>query len=589
MWHRFNQALRNTILFADQQATVCSGRPISTGDLLSGLLVEADSATSRIMRRLNISSESIGNALESVTCSELGPGVSGYSMTIEARNAIDSMYTLTGELGDRYVGDEHLLLSLLREPNISDASRALAIAGVTWKESVRALLQEQQWRSVAPVGVEFPGLQTRKLKLKLRKSGRPIRRAAAAFFLSHKPYMPYMVYRERTMINPYPFYARLRRTPFYWEEMTKAWIVTGYKEAVAALAEPRLSSRIYEPATWNTDNLPPRIHHEFRKFWDFANRWMLFMDSPDHTRHRSMLARRFTPGVIAQMQILIQKAVDEVLDTVAGNGRMEVMADLAVPMPIKVVSSMLGLDPSHSARFRKWSVDFITYIGREATLSQEISACRSLDEAYTYFRAVIESRRREPGDDIVTILTQPDENGIGLTEDDIIANCVLMLVAGYENTTRLISGGLLALLEHPDQLKALRDDPKLMETAIDEMLRYDGPVQWATRIAATDFEWKGKQLKKGQMVRIGLAAANRDPSQFPDPDRLELGRKENRHVAFSNGPHYCLGAALSRLEGKAVFSSLLKRFPNLQLDQPPAWSHDNFHFRELEYLHVRMD
>ena len=203
-----------------------------------------------------------------------------------------------------------------------------------------------------------------------------------------------------------------------------------------------------------------------------------------------------------------------------------------------------------------------------------------------YFRDIIARRRAEPRDDLISGLLKAQEEGDRLSDRELLANCVLLLIAGHETTTNLICNGTYALLRHPDQLKRLRDDPSLIPTAVEELLRYDSPVQFTNRFLTADMELGGKTLRAGQMVLLLLAAANRDPEQFPDPDKLDVGRQNNKHVAFGLGSHFCLGAPLARLEGRLVFEALLQRAPNLRLDGPAPRYRQNFNLRGLESLHV---
>jgi cytochrome P450 len=293
--------------------------------------------------------------------------------------------------------------------------------------------------------------------------------------------------------------------------------------------------------------------------------------------------------VIARLREQMQVITDELLEAVAPAGRMEVVADLASPMPITVISRMLGVPEEDAGQFKKWTNDFIAYLGGETSLSQNLEAYHSFQELTAYFQELIPRRRSDPQEDLITLLVQADEEGMGLSEKEVIANCLLLLAAGHENTTRLISSGSLALLRHPDQMLRLRKDLSLLPSAVEELLRYDGPVQWTGRVVGETFDWNGRKFEKGERVTIGLAAANRDPAKFPDADRLDITRTLNRHLAFGNGPHFCLGAALTRMEGQVVFGALLAKFPRLRLDGVPVRSHSNFIFREILSLPVRMD
>jgi cytochrome P450 len=252
---------------------------------------------------------------------------------------------------------------------------------------------------------------------------------------------------------------------------------------------------------------------------------------------------------------------------------------------------MLGVPAEDRDHFKQWSDDTTAAVGNlPSNLSPDVlrKSITAMEELQTYFRGIIAQRRAEPRDDLLSALVKAQEEGDRLSDDELLANSVLLLNAGHETTTNLIGNGTLALLRHPDQLRRLRDDPSLIPSGVEEMLRYDSPVQFTTRILKADIELGRKKLKAGQIVLLLLGAANRDPEQFPDPDRLDVGRPDNKHVAFGLGSHFCLGAPLARLEGRLVFEALLRRAPGLRLDGPPPKYRQNFNLRGLESLQVAL-
>ncbi len=583
MWHRFGPGLRAAILRAAERA---GEGDLSSAHLLWGIGAVPDTVASLLLAHLGVTGAALQETAANLAPREQPAGRPEATLTAEARAAVERAYALALDLGDLPIGDEHLLLAFAREPDGSDAGRALAQLGVTWRRAGRALMAVQPARTRAPDGVDVPGLARRRLRAGARTAR--TRTGQIFYAVTHygKPFMPYLLFRKRTSDDPYPFYARLRRDPLYWDALIKQWVVTGYAEVSAVLAEPRFSHRQFALSSWGVEEPPPLVAREFRRLNGSLGRQMLFLDGPEQTRQRSLVARQFTPRVIAQMQDQIQEITDGLLDAVAPRGRMDVIADLAFPLPATVIARMLGVPADESPQFKKWSDDFIAYIGGETTLAQDLAAYRSLDDLNGYFRAALAQRRTAPQDDVMTLLLQAEADGAGLTEEEVIANCLLLLAAGHETTTQLIGNGLLALLRHPEQLKKLRDDPALIGPAVEELLRYDSPVQWTSRVTREHFTWRGKTFAPGQMVSIALAAANRDPSQFPDPDRLDITRAENRHLAFGTGPHFCLGAALARMEGRIALSTLLARFPGLRLErQRVQWS-GNFTFRALRALPV---
>jgi cytochrome P450 len=316
---------------------------------------------------------------------------------------------------------------------------------------------------------------------------------------------------------------------------------------------------------------------------------MLNADPPRHTRLRLLVNKAFTPKTVEELTPFIRSFVDKAFDAAQARGRMELMADLAFPLPATVIAEMLGVPPQDRDRFKQWSDDVTAALGNVPSnsspelLRKSVEGMRALQ---AYFRDIIAQRRVEPRDDLISGLIKAKEEGDRLSDQELLANCVLLLNAGHETTTNLIGNGTYALLRHPDQLKRLRDDPTLIPIAVEEMLRYDSPVQFTSRILTADMELCGKVLRAGQLVLLVLGAANRDPAQFPDPDKLDVGRQGNKHVAFGLGSHFCLGAPLARLEGRLVFETLLRRAPGLHLDGPPPRYRQNFNLRGLESLPI---
>jgi cytochrome P450 len=316
---------------------------------------------------------------------------------------------------------------------------------------------------------------------------------------------------------------------------------------------------------------------------------MLFRDPPDHTRLRSLVNRAFTPRVIEGMRGQIQAVVDRLLDRVERRGHMDVIADLAYPLPVTVICDMLGVPVGDHEQMRDWSSDIIRSLDAigipsdDSVVERGRVGRRGIAE---YFRALLPERRRHPRADLLSSLIAVEEQDDRLTEGELLATCVLLFIAGHETTVNLIGNGTLALLRHPDQLARLRREPGLVPNAVEELLRYDSPVQRTARIAIEDVEVAGQPIAKGTMVVTALGAANRDPAQFPDPDRLDVARKEPRHISFGYGIHFCLGAPLARVEGQLALGTLLRRAPGLALAEPsPEWRESSV-LRGLKRLRV---
>jgi cytochrome P450 len=377
-------------------------------------------------------------------------------------------------------------------------------------------------------------------------------------------------FTPESLSNPYESYRLLREhDPVHYSELMDGWVLTRYDDIVAVLKDPRFSAdrrsarnRLVQATMAAQERAGPLARAST----------MLTSDPPEHSRLRGLAGKAFTARVVDGMRPHIQEIVDQLLDAVQDQGRMDIVSDLAYPLPVIVIAEMLGVPPELRDTFKRWSDDIVSTLGSGVASPEVLErGQRSGQEMADYFISVIEERRRDPKDDLLSGLIAAEERGDALSEDELIATCMLLLVAGNETTTNLISNGMLALFRNPDQLELLRSDPSLVESAVEELLRYDPPVQGTGRVAKEPLEIDGRAVEKGQLVFCLLAAANRDPAQFADPERLDLTRGDNRHVAFGFGIHYCLGAPLARIEAQAAFSTLLRRMPELRQAGEPEW------------------
>ena len=358
--------------------------------------------------------------------------------------------------------------------------------------------------------------------------------------------------------NPYPTYHRLRAEDPVHQSPLGFWVLTRYEDVATALRDPRFAKEAIAAVVAARFGIPvPGIGLS-----------MLDSDPPDHTRLRGLVSKAFTPRVVETLRPHIQQIVDGVLDRVEGAGAMDLIEDFAYPLPVVVICEMLGVPVEDRERFKQWGIDIARgldaiLLGPDSEVTQRSKASRgALSE---YFRDLIAERRRAPRPDMLSALIAAEEAGDKLSADELLATCILLLVAGHETTVNLIGNGTLALLRHPDQLRRLRENSGLIHGAVEELLRYDGPVQRTARIPSEDVTIGGRTIPKGEMVMPFTGAANRDPAQFADPDRLDITRPDNRHVAFGLGIHFCLGAPLARVEGQIAVGTLVKRLPKLAL------------------------
>jgi hypothetical protein len=316
-------------------------------------------------------------------------------------------------------------------------------------------------------------------------------------------------------------------------------------------------------------------------------RQMLFLDPPAHSRVRGLAAQAFTPRRVEVLRAHIQDIVESLLDAVQPTGRMEVLAQLARPLPAIVTEELLGLPISDRVQLTQWSTDFAEVLGNfQHNPDRAQRVLRTVNEMVAYFYEAVREHRVHPRDDLISAFVMAEINGDRLTDEEIVANTIITMVGGQETTTNLIGNGLLALLQHPDQMEQLRADASLIPSAVEELLRYEAPSQHTARLAPDDVALGGKLIRQRQAVIAVMGAANRDPERFPDPDRLDIHRHDNRHVAFAWASHFCFGAPLARLEGQITFESLLRRMPNVRLEPGPLVWRTNMGLRGLTALEV---
>jgi pimeloyl-[acyl-carrier protein] synthase len=367
--------------------------------------------------------------------------------------------------------------------------------------------------------------------------------------------------------NPYPFYKALREKDPVHQSPLGFWVLTRYDDVVMSLRDPH----------FGRDGFAPLLEANYGAGGAGGSlpRSMLMRDPPDHTRLRTLVNKAFTPRVIEGMRPHIQSIVDRLLDRVQGARAMDVIADLAYPLPVTVICEMLGVPLEDHEAIRGWSTDIIRSLDAIGLLADPEVVKRAAEARSAlgeYFRRLLPERRRRPQADLLSLLIAAEEQGDKLNEGELLSMCVLLFIAGHETTVNLIGNGMLALLTHSDQLAKLRADPMLVPVAVEELLRYDSPVQRTARVTSADVEIQGRPIPSGSMVVAAIGAANRDPGQFVDPDRLDVARADNRHVAFGFGIHFCLGAPLARLEGQIALGTLLRRMPALALrTDAPDW------------------
>lgn len=391
----------------------------------------------------------------------------------------------------------------------------------------------------------------------------------------------YRLYDPAVLADPYPLYARLRKEdPVHWDPFLHAWVVTRYADVVLVLQS--LSAQC-APA-------PQRLESMGLSALDRIGQIMvlqhLFMDPPDHTRLRALCSQAFTPHRVERLRGAIQDIVNSLLEPHLADSQIELMADLANPLPAIVSARILGLPPSDHEQLKTWSADFAEVLGNfQHNPDRTPRMLRSLDETTAYFREAVRRERNRPaGESMISVLVNAEIDGRRLDEEMIIANCILLMVGAQETTPNLIGNGMLALLRNPSEFKRLQSDVSLLPSAVEEMLRFEAPSQHTTRIPRQELMLGGKKISSGQSVIAVMGAANRDPDRFPDPNRFDITRKDNKHLAFGAGPHYCFGAPLGRIEANLAFRTLMERISDFSVTSDRLVWRDNLGLRGLVEL-----
>jgi pimeloyl-[acyl-carrier protein] synthase len=399
---------------------------------------------------------------------------------------------------------------------------------------------------------------------------------------STAPLSLYHLLDPEVLANPYPLYRRLRtEDPVHWDPYLHAWIVTRYED-VATVFRRFSADRTPAPEYFEALGVP-----EVGPVAQVMVKQMLFLDAPAHTRLRRLAGAAFQPVQVSKLRQHIQDIADRLIDDIVarGTGRLDMLADFAEPLPAMVTTELLGVPVEDHVKLKDWSVTFAEMLGNfqhnPDRLGGVLEAVQNLTE---YFHDAIREQRRHPRDGLVSAFLAAEVDGDRLSDEEVAANCIVTMVGGLETTTNLIGNGTLTLLRNPADLQRLRTEPDVMPSAVEELLRYESPSQHTARIARDDLELGGKRIRKGQAVIAVMAAGNRDPERFPEPDRLDIERPDNRHLAFGWASHFCFGAPLARLEAEISFTSLLHRLPEIQLvDQPLVWR-DNLGLRGLKSL-----
>jgi cytochrome P450 len=399
-----------------------------------------------------------------------------------------------------------------------------------------------------------------------------------------------VVFSDEILQDPYPTYTRLHEEgPLHYLDVGNKWAVWSifsHAECASIAKDPRLSAK---RAKQMLLPLPLSRQSEFGELARMLSLWLIFMDPPEHTRLRKLLNKGFSAAAVEGLRPQVEVIVDQMLKPLQYGAEVELMREFANPMPVRIILEMLGIPQELRDTFVDWSRAIAVFRGNPNRTVEEARAAQdALIELTEFFRTTVAERRRNKGNDLISLLIDIEEEGEVLTEEELYAQCIALLFAGHETTRNLIGNGMYTLLRNPRETAELREKPEMIRSAVEELLRYESPVQFTARVLKEDIEVCGQQLRKGWTVLCMLGAANRDPKQFREPNELDLKRLNNQHLAFSAGLHFCIGAQLARLEGQIALRALVQRFPKMKLAGPrPEWA-STFGFRGLKSLAVIM-
>jgi cytochrome P450 len=390
-------------------------------------------------------------------------------------------------------------------------------------------------------------------------------------------------------LDPYPTYNRLRESdPAHWNTHLGTWVLSRYDDVRAAFRDPNLSSDRVTPVLRRRKQ---RDGEAGRAVVDeILSRWIVFTDPPAHARLRKLVEYAFRPRAVARMESIVQTFTDELVTDLRGAERFDFIGKFANPLPVRVIAGMLNVPREHHDEIAQWSEEIVMLLFGAVTVGDRAErAAKGLESFAELVRKLIGERRLHPGEDLISDLIAAEERGDALSEHEIVATCVLLLFAGHETTRNLLANGIKLFLEHRDQWDKLKAHPDLAESAVEEILRYEGPIKAMWRLASDATTYQGKTIGVGQRVLLLQSAANRDPRRFADPESFDIERSPNRHVAFGYSIHYCLGAAIARLEGTLGLRAIAENFPDLSLDADALEYHPFVISRSLRALPLRRD
>jgi len=517
---------------------------------------DSNSGGAITMRRCGLSLSEVSARIDAYAAANGSPRQRAESLESSALRLLDAAASAAQGLGHDHVGTEHIALVLPQLDTLQVGQLFLKM-GLTAPAAQEAV---EQWINEGMPRSDGNGRITGLLeKLRLHKLKKLLRAPAIGW----KIFVRRSLGHPRFVSNPYPLYRWLRtREPVRKDPLAPVWILTRYDDVATMLRDAK-----FRKDPFALDRLPRLVREQLDATPDRVDSdavSMLFLDPPQHTRIRSLFARAFTPASLAALRSRIELICRKRLDRVHASGQMELIGDLAYPLPVFVIVEMLGFPAEDYEKFKRWSDEMTASLALNAKPEHHAIAAEARDQLRDYFDRVVLPMKNRPADSLISRLLETEGQPGGLSREEIFSNSVLLLAAGHETTTNLIGNGVVALMQNRDQWAQLVADPLLVESAVEEILRYDSPVQWTSRLTGERMELGGRTIEAGEIILGCVGAANRDPSKFADPERFDIRRANNKHLSFGTGVHFCLGAALARMEAQIALSMLIERYPQMK-------------------------
>jgi cytochrome P450 len=562
MWQRFPPRMRKALVAALDEAGRFGRETAGAEDLLCAIAADRESAGAFLLEHCGVDVARVVDRFPPTDSNGHPPPSRARCLDQSSLRVLQIAEYEADRLEHEHIGTEHVVAALTRANDL-EVGKKLNEAGMTPAAAESAI---DRW-----IADGMPRRRGKwgwgRIRSKfLAKIMRPVQKGARTIPLAWKIFVRKSLAHPRFVTNPYPLYRWLREhEPVRKDPLAPVWVLTRYDDIMEMLRNPRF---LKDP--FASQRLPQLLREQLgvgeedtRVESEVVS--MLFLDPPRHTKVRGVFARAFTPASLAQLRPRIELIARKRIDRVASTGRMDIIADLANPLPVIVIAEMLGFPPEDFPRIKAWSDILAASLSLRPTPSERAKATQVWREMREYFDAVVENAKRNPGSSLLSKILEDENDPEGLSREEIFTNSVLLLAAGHETTTNLIGNGILALLRNRDQWELLVREPNLIESVVEEILRYDPPVQWTSRVAGEPIVLNDQPVPPGEIVLGSVGAANRDPEKFPDPDKFDIRRTGNRNLAFGSGIHYCLGAALARMEAEIAIRQLAERFPKMRL------------------------